>query len=139
YPEVEVGFHVHNLAGNGMANIVAALDAGASFIEVSICGIGGGIMTPTTIVSIGNLSSEDIVKLLNELGCTTGVSTDASIAYSRGRYSFYSFSHFSVRRPFLPPAQATARSSNPSQGPHGPPSRRAATAATAIRTSHPRW
>src|SRR5438128_185256 len=80
YPEVEVGFHVHNLAGNGMANIVAALDAGASFIEGSICGIGGGIMTPTTMGAVGNLATEDIVHLLNEMGITTGVSTDDVIA-----------------------------------------------------------
>ncbi len=80
YPDVEVGFHVHNLAGNGMANIVAALDAGASFIEGSICGIGGGIMTPTTMGAVGNLATEDIVHLLNELGIDTGVSTDAVIA-----------------------------------------------------------
>jgi hydroxymethylglutaryl-CoA lyase len=39
FPDVEVGFHVHNLAGNGMANIVAALDAGASSIEGSICDV----------------------------------------------------------------------------------------------------
>jgi hydroxymethylglutaryl-CoA lyase len=80
FPDVEVGFHVHNLAGNGMANIVAALDAGASSIEGSICGIGGGIMTPTTMGAVGNLATEDIVHLLNELNVKTGVATDDVIA-----------------------------------------------------------
>jgi hydroxymethylglutaryl-CoA lyase len=80
HPDVAVGFHVHNLAGNGMANIVAALDAGASFIEGSICGIGGGIMTPTTMGAVGNLATEDIVHLLNELHVKTGVATDDVIA-----------------------------------------------------------
>ena len=80
FPDVAVGFHVHNLAGNGMANIVAALDAGASFIEGSICGIGGGIMTPTTLGAVGNLATEDIVHLLNELQVQTGVATDDVIA-----------------------------------------------------------
>ena len=80
FPDIEVGFHVHNLAGNGMANIVAALDAGATFIEGSICGIGGGIMTPTSMGAVGNLPTEDIVHLLNELNIVTGLSTDEVVA-----------------------------------------------------------
>lgn len=79
FADVEIGFHVHNLAGNGMANIVAALDAGATFIEGSICGIGGGIMTPTTMGAVGNLATEDIVNLLNAMGVETGLSTDAVV------------------------------------------------------------
>ena len=80
FPDVEVGFHVHNLAGNGMANIVAALDAGATFIEGSICGIGGGIMTPTTMGAVGNLATEDIVHLLNEMNVATGIATEDAVA-----------------------------------------------------------
>jgi hydroxymethylglutaryl-CoA lyase len=77
YPDVEVGFHVHNLAGNGLANVLAALDAGATFIEGAICGIGGGIMTPTTMGAVGNLATEDIVQFLNEMGVETGLDTKA--------------------------------------------------------------
>jgi hydroxymethylglutaryl-CoA lyase len=80
FADVEIGFHVHNLAGNGMANIVAALDAGATFIEGSICGVGGGIMTPTTMGAVGNLATEDIVNLLNQMGVDTGLSTEAVVA-----------------------------------------------------------
>jgi hydroxymethylglutaryl-CoA lyase len=80
FPDIEIGFHVHNLAGNGMANIVAALDGGASFIEGSICGIGGGIMMPTTVGAVGNLATEDIVHLLNEMKVETGVSTQAAVS-----------------------------------------------------------
>lgn len=83
FPDIEVGFHVHNLAGCGTANILAALDAGASFIEGSICGIGGGIMTPTTMGSVGNLPTEDIVHLLNEMGIETGITTSAAVAAAR--------------------------------------------------------
>jgi hydroxymethylglutaryl-CoA lyase len=83
FPDVEVGFHVHNLAGNGAANIVAALDAGAAFIEGSICGIGGGIMTPTTMGAVGNLATEDIVHLLNEMGVETGIDTADVVAAAR--------------------------------------------------------
>ncbi|MGE3919198.1 MAG: hydroxymethylglutaryl-CoA lyase, partial [Hyphomicrobiaceae bacterium] len=48
HKDIEVGFHVHNLAGTGLANVLAALDAGAAFVEGAICGIGGGIAMPHT-------------------------------------------------------------------------------------------
>ena len=83
FPDVEIGYHVHNLAGNGTANIIAALDAGAVFIEGSICGIGGGIATPTNRGSIGNLATEDIVQLLNESGIDTGLDTEEVLSAAR--------------------------------------------------------
>jgi hydroxymethylglutaryl-CoA lyase len=81
--DVEVGFHVHNLAGSGLANVLAALDAGATFIEGAICGIGGGIAMPKTIASVGNLATEDIVHMLNEMGIETGVETAEIASASR--------------------------------------------------------
>lgn len=81
--DIEVGFHVHNLAGSGLANVLAALDAGASFVEGAICGIGGGIAMPKTIASVGNLATEDIVHMLNEMGVETGVDTAEIAAASR--------------------------------------------------------
>ncbi|MCA3179824.1 MAG: hydroxymethylglutaryl-CoA lyase, partial [Burkholderiales bacterium] len=42
-PDVELGFHVHNLSGMATANILAALDAGVHWLEGAICGIGGGM------------------------------------------------------------------------------------------------
>lgn len=75
HKDIEIGFHVHNLAGSGLANVLAALDAGAAFVEGAICGIGGGIAMPKTIASVGNLATEDIVHMLNEMGVATGVTT----------------------------------------------------------------
>ena len=83
FPELELGFHVHNMSGAATANILAALDGGASFLEGSICGIGGGIALPGTVKSIGNLASEDIVYLLNEMGIETGMDIDEVVAASR--------------------------------------------------------
>ena len=83
FPDIDVGFHVHNTGGNGAANMVAALDAGASFIEGSICGIGGGIMTPTSVAAVGNLATEDIVHILNEMEVETGISTEAAVSAAR--------------------------------------------------------
>ena len=83
WPGIELGFHVHNLAGIGTANVLAALDGGATSIEGAICGIGGGMTLPTTVASVGNLPSEDIVHLLNEMGIHTGIATADVLAASR--------------------------------------------------------
>ncbi len=83
HTDIEVGFHVHNLAGTGMANVLAAVDAGASFVEGAICGIGGGIAMPKTIASVGNLATEDIVHMMNEMGIETGVETAEIAAAAR--------------------------------------------------------
>ncbi len=86
HPDVEVGFHVHDLAGMGGANVLAAIDAGARWVEGSICGIGGGIAMPGAvheIGSIGNLPTEDIVGMLEAMGVRTGIDPDAAVAAAR--------------------------------------------------------
>lgn len=83
WPDLRMGFHVHNLSGSATANVVAAMDAGISFVEGAICGIGGGIAMPSGMPSIGNLASEDIVYLLNEMGVDCGVDTDEAVSTSR--------------------------------------------------------
>ncbi len=83
WPDLDVGFHVHNLSGLGTANILAALDGGASSIEGSICGIGGGMTMPSAVGSVGNLATEDVVYMLNEMGVATGLDTAAVLAASR--------------------------------------------------------
>jgi hydroxymethylglutaryl-CoA lyase len=83
YPDLELGLHIHNTAGNGLANLVAAMDSGITFAEGAICGIGGGIMTPTSMASVGNLATEDLVHFLNATGIETGISTDAIVAAAR--------------------------------------------------------
>jgi hypothetical protein len=58
------------------ANVLAAVDAGASFIEGSICGIGGGIAMPTSVASVGNLPTEDLVCMFEAMGVRTGVAPE---------------------------------------------------------------
>lgn len=82
-PDCEFGYHVHNLSGHGTANVLAAVDAGASFIEGSICGIGGGIAMPTSLASVGNLPTEDLVSLFETMGVRTGVAPQEAVAASR--------------------------------------------------------
>lgn len=80
---VSIGYHAHNLAGYGTANLLAAMDAGASWLEGSMCGIGGGIATPTTRGSVGNLPTEDIVHFLNDMHIDTGISSADVLQCSR--------------------------------------------------------
>ena len=60
--------------------LVAALVGGARWLEGSICGIGGGIMTPPTMGAVGNLATEDIVHVLNEMNVATGIATEDAVA-----------------------------------------------------------
>src|SRR3984893_3568409 len=73
FPKSSFGFHIHNLSGMATANILAALDAGAAWLEGAICGIGGGIAMPTTLDSVGNFPTEDLVTMLAEMGIATGI------------------------------------------------------------------
>jgi hydroxymethylglutaryl-CoA lyase len=82
-PDCEVGYHVHNLSGWGTANVLAAVDAGATSIEGSICGIGGGIAMPTSVASVGNLPTEDLVAMFEAMGVRTGVDPQEAAAASR--------------------------------------------------------
>ena len=83
WPDIEVGFHVHERTGMASANMFAALDAGATSVEGSICGIGGGIVMPGGMGDIGNLPTEDIVNMLNHSGINTGMQTELVVAAAR--------------------------------------------------------
>ncbi|MFM1988061.1 MAG: hydroxymethylglutaryl-CoA lyase [Pseudomonadota bacterium] len=83
WPGLVLGYHVHNLAGVATANVLAALQAGAAFVEGSICGLGGGIAMPGQLDALGNLASEDLVYLLNEMGVQTGITTEEAVRAAR--------------------------------------------------------
>ena len=73
FPDVELGFHIHNVSGMATANILAALDAGVHWLEGAICGIGGGMAIPSAVGSVGNFPMEDLVTKLEEMGVHTGL------------------------------------------------------------------
>ena len=83
FPDARFGFHVHNLSGMATANILAALDAGVQWLESAICGIGGGIAMPTTLGSVGNFPTEDLVTMLAEMGVATGIDPEGIVALSK--------------------------------------------------------
>lgn len=82
FPDTVFGFHIHNLSGMATANILAAVDAGAQWLEGAICGIGGGIAMPSKLGSVGNFPTEDLVTMLSEMGIATGIDPDRTVAVS---------------------------------------------------------
>ncbi|MBB54779.1 MAG: hypothetical protein CMF67_10450 [Magnetovibrio sp.] len=76
WPEIELGFHVHEKTGMAAANMYGAILADAKSVEGSICGIGGGIAMPDGTGDIGNLRTEDIVNMLNRSEIETGLDTN---------------------------------------------------------------
>lgn len=73
WPEMTLGIHLHNTNGMALANALAAMDAGVTVFEGSICGIGGGIRMPYGMPHYGNVSTEDLAHMFFEMGVDTGV------------------------------------------------------------------
>jgi hydroxymethylglutaryl-CoA lyase len=74
WPNETFGLHFHNTRGMGLANVVAGLQAGVSIYDASIGGIGGCPFAPK---ATGNVSTEDVVHMLHEMGVETGIDLDA--------------------------------------------------------------
>jgi hydroxymethylglutaryl-CoA lyase len=79
-PGVELTAHFHNTRGQGLANVLAALEEGIASFEASFGELGGCPVPPG---STGNVSSEDVVSMLHEMGIETGIDLPALIAASR--------------------------------------------------------
>ena len=75
FSDLDCGFHVHDRIGMAATNMFSALDAGATSVEGSICGIGGGIAMPHGTGDYGNLPTEDIVSMLNRSNIETQLNT----------------------------------------------------------------
>ena len=69
-PGVQLTAHFHNTRGQGLANVVAAMRAGCTSFESSFGELGGCPVPPG---STGNISTEDLVSMLHEMGVETGV------------------------------------------------------------------
>ena len=77
---VELTAHFHNTRGQGLANVHAALEAGIDSFESAFGELGGCPVPPG---STGNIGTEDLVSMLEEMGISTGVDIGALVAASR--------------------------------------------------------
>ena len=71
-----IGVHLHNTRNTGIANALAAVEAGATVIDASVGGIGGCPFAPR---ATGNICTEDLVYMLHGEGVETGIDLDALI------------------------------------------------------------
>jgi hydroxymethylglutaryl-CoA lyase len=69
-PELELTAHFHNTRGQGLANVLSALEAGVSSFESSFGELGG---CPVPAGATGNIATEDLVSMLHEMGIATGI------------------------------------------------------------------
>lgn len=76
-PGVPVRVHFHNTRGTGLANVWAAVQAGAVTVDAAIGGLGGCPFAPG---AAGNVSTEDVVYMLERAGIGTGLDLAALIA-----------------------------------------------------------
>jgi hydroxymethylglutaryl-CoA lyase len=79
-PGVELTAHFHNTRGQGLANVLAALEAGVTSFESSFGELGGCPVPPG---ATGNIATEDLVSMLEEMGIATGVELPRLLEASR--------------------------------------------------------
>ena len=77
HPQVPLNLHFHNTRGTGLANVFAALQLGVTDFDASVGGLGGCPYAPG---ASGNIATEELVYLAEDLGVDTGIDLGALIA-----------------------------------------------------------
>src|SRR5215213_7337759 len=77
---VELTAHFHNTRGQGLANVLAALEQGIDSFESSFGELGGCPVPPG---STGNVSTEDLASMMHEMGVKTGIDLNRLVEASR--------------------------------------------------------
>jgi hydroxymethylglutaryl-CoA lyase len=75
----DVGLHLHDTRATALTNAYSALDIGVTRFDTAVGGLGGSPFAPG---AGGNLATEDLVLLLEDLGIDTGIDLDALLAVS---------------------------------------------------------
>ncbi len=78
--DVELSLHIHNTRGLGFANVLAGLQAGIDTYDASIGGLGG---CPVTPAATGNIPTEDLVNMCDEMDLETGIDIERVMEASR--------------------------------------------------------
>jgi len=75
-PDAQLNLHFHNTRGTGLANVLAALEMGVADFDASIGGLGGCPYAPG---ATGNIATEELVHMVEDMGVSTGIDLDALI------------------------------------------------------------
>lgn len=76
FPGLDIITHFHDVRGAGLANVLAAIDAGVTIHDCSLCGTGGQPSTTRKLYTygrLGNVCTEDLVSMLEEMGVQTSI------------------------------------------------------------------
>lgn len=79
-PDMKISLHFHNTRGIGLVNVVEGLRAGITSFESSLAGLGGCPFAPG---ATGNICTEDLVYLLDEMDIDSGIDLRALIGVAR--------------------------------------------------------
>ncbi len=79
-PGAELTAHFHNTRGQGLANVLAALESGVDSFESSFGELGG---CPVPRGATGNIATEDLVSMLHEMGVETGIDLERLLGCAR--------------------------------------------------------
>ena len=80
YPTLNIQVHFHDTRGLGMVNTMAAIECGITNVQSALGGLGGCPFAPG---ASGNLSTEDMIWMLNEMGYETGVNFSKILAAAK--------------------------------------------------------
>lgn len=70
----EINMHFHDTRGTGLANVVTALELGIDYFDASVGGMGG---SPYAEGATGNVATEDLVHMVEDMGIATGIDLEA--------------------------------------------------------------
>jgi hydroxymethylglutaryl-CoA lyase len=79
-PAGPLNLHFHDNRGTAMANVLAALEMGIANFDASVGGLGGSPFAPG---AAGNVATEDLVHMLEDMGIQTGVDLDRVLDAAR--------------------------------------------------------
>lgn len=85
FPDVTFHLHFHNTRGMALANIIAGMEAGISHYDGSFAGLGGCPYAPG---ASGNIATEDIVHMLEDMDINTGIDLDKLIEVAKKARKF---------------------------------------------------
>ncbi|NUR62310.1 MAG: hydroxymethylglutaryl-CoA lyase [Catenulispora sp.] len=74
HSELPLNLHFHNTRGTGLANVLAALELGVTDFDASVGGLGGCPYAPG---ASGNIATEELVHMVEDMGIDTGVDLEA--------------------------------------------------------------
>jgi hydroxymethylglutaryl-CoA lyase len=82
WPDAQIRIHLHDTRGPGLANIVAALELGITHFDAAVAGLGGCPFAGHAAAA-GNICTEDLVFMCEEMGIDTGIDLEALIECAR--------------------------------------------------------